>query len=116
MRIELFYDKKESSTKFSLLEDATVTIGNQGFSIPLGFVSDGGSIPRFAWSWASPLDGRFIGIYTLHDYIYTTGILSRDDADRILRDGLIEAGMSRSQAYTIWSAVRMFGKSHYLCK
>ena len=62
------------------------------------------------------LTGDSFGVYTLHDYIYATGILSREDTDRLLRDGLIEAGMSKTQAYTIWSAVRAFGKSHYLCK
>ncbi len=104
MKIDLFYDSKENSTKFKLIEDLEV----QGFTIPSGFISDGGSIPRMLWSWASPLDGRFLAVYCCHDYLYTTGILSREDADKLLKKGLVEAGMGETKARTIYTAVKMF--------
>jgi hypothetical protein len=66
------------------------------------------------WSWASPLDGRFLAVYCLHDYLYTTGILSRGDADKLLKRCLVEAGMGETKARTIYTAVNMFGRSHYL--
>lgn len=60
------------------------------------------------WAWASPLDGRFLAVYCLHDYLYTTGILSRGDADKLLKKGLVEAGMGETKARTIYTAVNMF--------
>ena len=38
MRIDLFYDEKDKTTKFTLLEDIEV----QGFTIKAGFCSDRG--------------------------------------------------------------------------
>lgn len=58
MKIKLFYDFQEKSTKVELLEE--IFVGKM--YVPKGFVSDGGSIPRFFWRILNPLDGRYLRI------------------------------------------------------
>lgn len=105
MKADIIWDE---GTKVVLLEPIEVA----GCTVPVGFTSDGGSIPRNLWSWCNPLDGRYIEIFVLHDWCFSQGI-DRDWADRTLRDQLIHAGMRRTQAYAIYYAVRVFGGSHY---
>lgn len=59
--------------------------------IPKGFVSDGGSIPRFFCRIFNPLDGRYLKYYIQHDFIYATGLRDRKSADILLRKGLEKA-------------------------
>ena len=106
MKADIVWD--EGTTKVVLLEP--IEVG--GWTVPVGYESDGGSIPRFAWPWCNPLDGRYIHIFILHDWCYLNGI-DRALADRTLRDLLILAGMRRTQAYIIYYAVRVFGRSHW---
>ena len=106
MKADIIWD--EGTTKVVLLEPVEVA----GWTVPVGFASDGGSIPRPLWSWCNPLDGRFIKIFSFHDFCYSQGI-DRAWADRTLRDQLILAGMRRTQAYAIYYAVRAFGGRHY---
>lgn len=59
--------------------------------IPRGFISDGGSIPRFFFRLFSPLDARYLRSYIQHDFIYATGLRDRKSADVLLRKGLEKA-------------------------
>lgn len=70
MKLRLFYDGFEKSTKIELTEE--IFVGKM--YIPKGFVSDGGSIPRFFWRLFNPLDGRYLRSYIQHDFIYATGM------------------------------------------
>ena len=114
MKIILFYDFKQASTKIQLIEDIFVN----KILVPYGFISDGGSIPRFFWRLFSPLDGRYIKDYVLHDFIYKTGLRQRKDADKILKNNLIKNGMSKIGAYCVYFSVRLFGRKFYnkFCK
>ena len=38
---------------------------------------------------------------------------TREEVDRVLYEMLIECGMSKAKAKMIWSAVRLFGRSHW---
>lgn len=106
MKVDIIWD--EETTQVVLLEPVEV----DRWTVPAGYVSDGGSIPRLLWSWCSPLDGRYIKIFCLHDWMYVEGI-DRALADRVMRDLLILAGMRKTQAYSIYYAVRVFGGSHH---
>ena len=109
MKADIIWDDDGETTMVILLEP--IEVG--GWTVPEGFASDGGSIPRFAWSWCSPLDGRYLHIYVLHDWLFETHFITRAQADRTLLDLLILAGMRRTQAYAIYCAVRVFGGSHW---
>lgn len=53
-----------------------------------------GSIPRLFWRLFSPLDGRYLKFYVLHDFIYATGLRDRKSADILLRKGLERSSMN----------------------
>lgn len=106
MKADIVWDG--GTTKVILLEP----IGIGGWEVPAGYESDGASVPRWLWPWCNPLDGRYIQIFVLHDWLYDNGI-DREIADTVMVNLLINAGMRTTQAYAIYSAVRVFGGSHY---
>lgn len=106
MKVDIIWDG--GTTKVVLLEPLNI----DGWEVPAGYESDGASVPRWLWPWCSPLDGRYIQIFVLHDWCYLNGI-DRALADKTLLYLLINAGMRTTQAYAIYYAVRVFGGSHY---
>ncbi|EKP0241586.1 DUF1353 domain-containing protein [Aeromonas salmonicida] len=100
---------------FELLEPHTFTVNGIEYTVPAGFKTDGGTIPRALWAITSPTE--YLDQYLVHDYLYTVGsqkCITRQSADALLCDSLIEAGMSTPLAYTVYITVRMFGGSHYV--
>lgn len=65
-------------------------------------------VPLGMWDFCNALNAQFMDVWICHDYLYATGILSREDADKFMRDLLIERGMSTAKTYIIYSAVRLF--------
>ena len=106
MKADIVWDG--GTTKVVLLEP--ISIG--GWEVPAGYESDGASVPRWLWPWCSPLDGRYVEIFVLHDWLYDNGI-DREIADTVMANLLILAGMRWLQAYLIYRAVRAFGGSHH---
>ena len=92
---------------------------------PKGFICDGASIPRFAWSIAGHPFGVFLMDAIIHDWLYSqlrfvsrhNLSYERADADRIFRDGMTWRARNvlgnrwryRLKAATYYRAVRMFG-------
>lgn len=113
LNISIFYDYVEKSTKFYTLETTKVEYKDIVFAIPEHFVSDGASVPRSLWAYCSPFDARFLKIFLAHDWFYSTGVISRLDADKFMYESLREQGMSWMKANSIYYAVRTFGSSHY---
>ena len=97
--------------KFKTDYKTQYTTGEDGIEIivPKGFESDGGTIPRL-FGYFSEL--AFRG-YFVHDYIYTTNIYPRKEADKILKSCLEYEGVSFIDRNLIYLAVRLFGAKHY---
>ena len=55
--------------KWELVEE--YTSGNGEVTVPIGFITDGASIPFIARMWFSPT-GRYFGAAIVHDYILVT--------------------------------------------
>lgn len=85
------------------------------FKLKKGLLTDGGSIPFmlrwFAKGWTN--DYRYNACYILHDGLYGSELLSKEQADDILRSSLRDCGLDRFHASTICWAVKTFAKSHY---
>ena len=82
--------------------------------IPAGFVSDGASIPDFLHSIVGAnFHPRFILAALIHDYLYATGIGTKDMADKIFYLLLLEAGVEKKKARIMHQAVRKFGEGNY---
>ena len=89
-----------------------------------GFVTDFASTPRVLW-WLLQPTGRCAAAGLLHDWCYEYGTLNirrdglplcavtRAQADKLLRDGVVLAGCRRATAWAMWAAVRMFGWLHW---
>jgi hypothetical protein len=81
---------------------------------PVGFVTDGASVPRVFWS-ALPAWGRYSRAAVIHDYLCTC-INARDPhplaptrkvADGIFREAMKVCGVSALLRFVMWVAVRI---------
>ena len=79
-------------------------------TVPVGFVSDGASIPRFAWPIiGSPLTGKYRAAAIIHDYCYFMQMFSREISDKIFLEAMKVLKVSKWKRYIIYWAVRLFG-------
>lgn len=95
-----------------LLEDIVYHVGDKDsldkITIPAGFVTDGGSVPRPLWGIVSPW-GKASKPYILHDWLYHTQQRSRLVSDAILMEAMEVVGVNWFQRKLIHSGVRIGG-------
>lgn len=86
--------------------------------IPVGFVYDKASVPRFVW-WYIPRDDRHINIAALiHDYLYVTQQVEskwivRKEADKHFHGIILQSGMRPVKAKAAYLGVRAGGWRFY---
>jgi hypothetical protein len=88
--------------------------------VPPGFIWDGASIPRWAWSLiGSPFTGEYQQASLVHDALYdlksywTDGQWAkptRKFADNLFRTMMIDDGVEEDKAILMWKVVRLTGK------
>ncbi len=77
--------------------------------VPIGFITDGASIPKIAWSLiGSPWSGRYSRAAVIHDYGYSSQTITRKEVDTIFLDGMKILGVSWWKRKTMWFFVRSF--------
>ncbi len=89
-------------------------------AVPVGFETDGASVPRAFWALFPPL-GKYSIAALVHDFLYkhhiaiegSEDIIDRPTCDMIFRDLMEEVGVSRWKRWTMWRAVRAFGNRPY---
>lgn len=84
--------------------------------IPVGFESDGASVPRFFWRLVFPPgDPKALHAAIIHDYIYRTHPTgwTKENADKIFRHLLISGGVEEWRANLAYTGVRLFGASSW---
>ncbi len=89
--------------------------------VPSGTSTDFASIPRLVWNLLDPEDPVIGWPSVVHDYLYTcAGVLpdgfkySREQADRVLVEGMDLCGASNFTRWAVLRSVRAFGGSHWL--
>ena len=103
-----------NETEWTLKEDVSFTNEHFKIFVKSGFITDGASIPKLFWSIVgSPLEADLLLPAIIHDGLYTNETLSRDVCDDLLREMLLLNCVSQLKANLIYSAVRMFGGSHF---
>ena len=79
-------------------------------TVPVGFTTDGASIPKIFWSW---IGSPFTGLYRLpslvHDYLYYTQTTKRSYADKVFLEGMEDKKVSFWKRRMMYLAVRFRG-------
>lgn len=83
-----------------------------GFTIPKNFATDLDSIPRIPGIYAV-IKGRSVWAALLHDYLYATGEVSRERADRYFYTAMKEEGVPSVAAWLMYRSVRLMGWRYY---
>ena len=84
------------------------------FVIEAGFTYDGASIPQMCQSFVgSPFDEEFRLASGLHDFLYRNKVVSKQRADQMFYDALIESGVSYYKAQAMYLGVKAFGRNAY---
>lgn len=88
-------------------DDAQRTI-----TVPAGFRTDLASVPRMPviyWLVGNTSSAAAV----VHDYLYTSGLVSRALADAVLREASMVTGVARWRRWLMWAGVRIGGARHY---
>ncbi len=95
-----------------------VSWSDAGFTvaIPVGFMSDGASVPRLLWWFLPPWGDRATFAALLHDYLldrlqgFEPGgaiLLTRKECDGQFLAALLVLRVARWRAYLAWAGVRL---------
>lgn len=106
---------------WEITKDWHYTIGKTNYVIPLGFVFDGASVPKFLATFLSPVGVLLMG-GLVHDYAYKYGALlkkgklkenattlTQKEADILFRDICIEVNGFKVLNYLAYYALRLAG-------
>lgn len=77
-------------------------------TVPQGTTTDFASIPRLFWNLLSPM-GKYGSAAVVHDYLYSTGLLSKVNADLIFLEGMKSLGVGWFTRTMMYKAVSWFG-------
>lgn len=102
------YHKLYEEWGYLLLSDYEFSYRGVKYKVPAGFWFNGASIPKLFWQViCSPFDPRILEAALVHDWLYTSKILEREQADEYLLCSL--KGFNRLQEVAIHRAVRLGG-------
>jgi hypothetical protein len=85
-------------------------------SVPAGFIFDGASIPRVAWSilGVTPYDPKIFKAAIIHDWLYSNNVVSKKNADSIFSNVMVHQKLIKPlQVRLIHTAVKIFGGKAY---
>lgn len=85
-----------------------ITASSESVMAPVGFWTDGASVPRFLWRVFPPF-GKYFRAAVIHDFMYYRGAFVRSKCDAIFREAVLACGCNKATAYTLWAGVRVGG-------
>ncbi len=84
--------------------------GNTVWEVPKGWIIDGATIPRYAYSFVGgPLDGKYRDASVIHDYYCDTNTRPWRDTHRVFYDAMLASGVDAWKAKLMYYAVYTFG-------
>jgi hypothetical protein len=93
-----------------LLESVTYTDPNgRAWVAPAGSVTDGASIPKIAWSFVGPFEGKYRDAAVIHDVFCVTKAASWQDVHEMFFHAMICCGVSEIQAAFMFLCVWRYG-------
>lgn len=94
---------------FELVAPIVVKTDRVEVTVPAGTRLDFASVPRIFWPLI-PRDGLLALASAVHDYLYLTHAVPREDADMIFRELMEFSGVGALKTWVVWKAVRVFGE------
>lgn len=76
--------------------------------VPAGFVTDFASVPRGLWN-ILPKVGQWNRAAVVHDYLYATNGVTRQQADDVFREALCACGVTGWRCQAMYWSVRCCG-------
>jgi hypothetical protein len=99
-------------SRWQLVNDLVYRGNKDVFTVPAGFKTDFASVPKLFWNILPPT-GRYTKAAVLHDWLYSTHAVSKEDADGIFRRVMEEEKVGTIKRNIMWLAVKWFGGSAY---
>ena len=99
-----------SLAQFALLTKFKYINGKDKVNVPIGFITDGASIPPLVFSLiGSPWRGKYVEATIPHDYLCYLAVTpeERKEAARMFLDGLKILGVSAFKRWLMYRAVRL---------
>jgi hypothetical protein len=83
-------------------------------AVPVGFKTDGATVPRAFWSVFSPI-GDYLGAAVVHDFLYSphNTRFTRLQSDRLFKEAMFNLGVYWLTRGLIYRAVRIGGARHF---
>lgn len=105
--------KTSDGKNFSLFESFSFTdqFGNT-YEVPVGFETDGPSIPRALWIDLPPFGNYWLPA-VLHDFLYRKTKLDKAMCDNVFYNAMIANGVPRIRAGEIYNGVHLGGWSSF---
>ncbi len=95
---------------YRLCEKETLIYKGVKYEMQKGVISDGASIPRFAWAFSMPpYHPRIIRAAFWHDDFYEKQHIKKSLADEIFHFLLLEDGTEKQVAKNMYDSVKDFG-------
>lgn len=106
-----YFDPVKKEYLYITTVQQSILMGYSKYIIPEGFIFDGASIPRIAWSLlgVTPYEPDIILASLVHDWFYTTHEIKREFADKVFHDVCIQNGISKTKAVLMYNCLHMFG-------
>jgi hypothetical protein len=96
--------------RYRLVTPLTAWVDRQLVEVPVGFETDGASVPPLFWPIIShPLAPSSLRAAILHDYEVRTKRRDSVAVHRTFHRALLTDGCARLRAWLMWLAVRVFG-------
>lgn len=76
--------------------------------VPVGFSSDGASVPRFMWAIYPPF-GAYLEAAVVHDYFCVSHSVDSVTAAKVFLEAMEACGVSKWRRRKMYFAVRWFG-------
>ena len=91
------------------------SVDDEIFTVPMGFVTDGASVPRLLYSLCSPVSGPFGQGAIVHDFLYSVDgpDIGRLRADLVLYQIGRFRGAGLAESQLVKSGVNLFGWMSY---
>ncbi|WP_433693187.1 DUF1353 domain-containing protein [Paraburkholderia phenoliruptrix] len=83
-------------------------VAGRRFTVPAGFITNFASVPRIPIVYELAGDTAS-NAATVHDYLYSTHIVSRSVADSVLREASAVTDVPDWRRQLMWAGVRLFG-------